>query len=409
MSDMNEKDILPEGEMTESTRPADEQDASESPLAEQQKTQSTQESAAEQSSTPAAQGGWYNPYSTYTGAYTPPAVESAPKKKKGLGCLFVSLAVLGVLFVVLIAVSFVKVLTEDSAGSSVSLPDTGDDYVAVMYIDSEIAGDYVYTSMYGSYSSYDQVFYIDTIDALIGDVTNRALLLYINSPGGEVTATDELSRAIARYKSETQRPVYAYFGDVAASGAYWIGSFADKIIASKFTTTGSIGVTYGTHIEISELLEKLGVTVTELTAGDNKAMGSMYSPLTDEQKAMYTEQLCEMHELFIEVVATNRGLEKSNVREIADGRTFLASKALEYKLIDAIGYFEDAQAALITDNELSEDIVFYDCIPEYDYGDSVLQYLIQAIGYEKKTSSEELGAMIEKLAQGRRFMAIYQK
>ena len=319
------------------------------------------------------------------------------------------MAVLGVLFVVLIAFSFVKVLTEDSAGSSVSLPDTGDDYVAVMYIDSEIAGDYVYTSMYGSYSSYNQVFYIDTIDALIGDVTNRARLLYINSPGGEVTATDELSRAIARYKSETQRPVYAYFGDVAASGAYWIGSFADKIIASKFTTTGSIGVTYGTHIEISGLLEKLGVTVTELTAGDNKAMGSMYSPLTEEQKAMYTEQLCEMHELFIDVVASNRGLDKSSVRAIADGRTFLASKALEYKLIDAIGYFEDAQTALITDNELSEDIVFYDCIPEYESEVNMLQYLIQAIGYEKKTSSEELGALIEKLADSRRFMAIYQK
>ena len=72
------------------------------------------------------------------------------------------------------------------------------------------------------------------------------------------------------------------------------------------------------------------------------------------------EQLAEMHELFIDVVAENRGLDEAKVREIADGRTFLASKALEYGLIDGIGYYDYAQYSMIVDCNLAENVTFYD-------------------------------------------------
>ncbi len=362
-------------------------------------------------------GGYYNPYAGYSGASAPrfaPPVYTAPsfsaqneskKKRPVWPFILVGVAVF-LIIVVLLAVAVASIEPDTSS----VLPGTGEEYVAVLYIDTEIAGDYVTTSLYGTYSSYNQVFYIDTLRELALDDTNTGLMLYINSPGGEVTATDELSRAIVEYKQTTGRPVYAYFADMAASGGYWIGCHADKIIASKFCTTGSIGVTYGTHLEISGLLEKLGITVTELTAGENKAMGSMYSPLTEEQKEMYEEQLREMHELFVDTVAKNRSLKKEDVRKIADGRTFLASKALEYKLIDDIAYWNEAQAMMLEDCMLDEGTAFYDFLPDTSYSTDIFSLLYGAA--EKKVTDEpdpdSVAALVDAVNESRRFMALYQ-
>ncbi len=340
----------------------------------------------------------------------PPFAPAPEKKNKRRIWPFV---LIGVIFaVVLLFVGVVILaanLSQEASGHASALPSDGSEYVAVFYIDSEISGDYVTASIYGASSSYDQAFYLDTIDALINDTANVGIMLYINSPGGEVTTTDEFARAIDKYKDHTSRPVYAYFSDLAASGAYWIGSHADKIIASKFCTTGSIGVTYGTHIEISGLLDKLGITVTELIAGDNKAMGSLYSPLTEEQKQMYESQLREMHEMFIEVVATNRNLDKESVRAIADGRTFLASSALEYGLIDAIGYFDDAKKAMTEENSLGENVIFHDCLPEFNSSSNPLLSLIESNTDDKSALTEDdLAALIEELNHSRRFMALYR-
>ena len=350
----------------------------------------------------------YMPYMPCAGG-VPPFAPPPEKKKKRRVWPFILIGVFA--FLVLVTVLVGVALSGDSQDTNraATLPNTGESYVAVLYIDSEISGDYVTASLYGATSSYDQAFYLDTIDSLIADEANVGIMLYINSPGGEVTATDEFSRAIERYKKETERPVYAYFSDLAASGAYWIGCHADKIIASKFCTTGSIGVTYGTHIEISELLDRLGITVTELTAGDNKAMGSLYSPLTDEQKAMYEDQLEEMHELFIDVVATNRGIDKEKVRQIADGRTFLASKALGYGLIDGIGYYEDAQYTMTVDHFAEENVIFHDCLPKYSPSSNLIYYLRGGDIPEKMTEdADEIAALVEELNRGRRFMALYR-
>ena len=347
----------------------------------------------------------YVPFNGYSGGSVPQFSTPTPKKKKKAVWPFV---LIGIIVSVLITALIVGFLSWIFSEPDNSLPYIGEEYVAVMYIDSEISGDYVTTSLYGSSSSYNQVYFIDTLKQLEEDYMNVGLMLYINTPGGEVTATDELSRAIEEYKSVTARPVYAYFSDMAASGGYWLGCHADKIIASKFCTTGSIGVTYGTHIEISELLDKLGITVTELTAGDNKAMGSMYSPLTDEQKAMYEQQLYEMHRLFIDTVAKNRNLPAEEVEKIADGRIFLASKALEYKLIDEIGYWNEAQAIMIADHDLDREILFYDCIPKVDYQTDALSLLYGMIENKQSTTdADSVSALVEALNQNRRFMAIY--
>ena len=354
----------------------------------------------------------YPPFAPLMGGYPPYFGAPQQKKKKKIIWPFILVGVFVLLIAALLvigAVGLASGTTSSGSGYAAALPSDATDYVAVFYIDSEIAGDYVTTTLYGSGSTYNQAYFLDTIDTLATDQYNVGIMLYINSPGGEVTATDEFARAITEYKQTTGRPVYAYFADTAASGAYWIGCHADKIIASKFCTTGSIGVTYGTHIEISVLLERLGITVTELTAGDNKAMGSMYSPLTDEQKAMYESQLKEMHELFIDVVATNRRLDKENVRRIADGRTFLASTALEYGLIDGIGYWEDAKYTMTVDLSLSPNVTFYNFVPAVSYSNDLLFYLNGGEQPEKKAEdADDIAALVEELNRTRRFMALYR-
>ncbi|MEE1357354.1 MAG: signal peptide peptidase SppA [Clostridia bacterium] len=352
-------------------------------------------------------GGMQTPYGAYTSFSAYKAAQQNAKKKKKRIWPFVLLGVVCLfLFVFFIAV-IASAASADSEYTS-GAPTVDSEYVAVLYIDDEISGDYVSTSMYGSYGSYNQVYLINTIYDIIEDENNCGLMLYINSPGGEVTATDELACVIEYYKEQTHRPVYAYFGDYAASGAYWIGSFADYIVAHKFCTTGSIGVTYGTHIEISELLSKLGIKATELTAGDNKAMGSMYSPLTDEQEQMYRQQLDEIYQMFIDVVCENRDIEESKLKKIADGRTFLASQALEYGLIDEIGYYADAQNIMAEQCDFSEDVMFIDCYDDTYYSTDLLTFFYQSEQNTAKSEEELLSDYIAKACENRRFMVLYE-
>ncbi len=333
------------------------------------------------------------------------------KKKKRKIWPFVILGVLAVGFAafILFVILIIFIIALSSTSTSV-FPSFDEKYVAVLHINDEISGDYVTTSMYGQTNNYDQVYLVDTICSLVDDENNAGLMLYIDSPGGEVLATDELAGYISYYKETTGRPVYAYFSYTAASGAYWLGSYADTIIANPYCTTGSIGVTYGTHLDISGMLEKLGITATSLTAGDNKAMGSMYEPLTAEQKAMYEEQLEEIYAVFVNVVAQNRGLDVQSVARIADGRTFLASKALEYGLIDGIGYYSEAQSLMIECEGFDEEILFHDFYDVYDSGISMfLTEAVEKFASKSNGDTDEVSEqVIAELCEKKRFMCIFE-
>lgn len=359
----------------------------------------------------AAQPG-YAPYRTQ-GAYPPPynpaamsyEQYAAQKKKKKPVWLFVLLGVLG--FIVLIGI-VVGIVASQTSSNVVGAPSLGTDYVAVLHIDGEIAGDYVTTAMYGASGTYNQVYLIDMINALAADGYNKGIMLYINSPGGELIATDELARTITHYKEQTGRPVYAYFADYAASGAYWLGCQADVIIAHKYCITGSIGVTYGTHIDISGLLEKLGIDATTLASGDNKGMGSMYEPLTDEQKAIYQEQLEQMHDSFVKTVAEGRSMTEAAVRAIADGSTMLSTKAQKLGLVDYIGYYPDAKATMVEECNFANNIIFYDCIDESYMNNLSLSYYLEAQENEAMTEDEVLAALIKKIGENRKFMVKFE-
>ena len=166
----------------------------------------------------------------------------------------------------------------------------------------------------------------------------KVLLLEINSPGGSAVASDEIAAAVKR----TNKPVVALIREAGASGAYWIASASDYIIANRMSITGSIGV-LSSYLEFSGLMQNYNVSYERLVAGANKDMGTPFKKLTTQEKEIMQKKLDKIHQFFIEEVAVNRNLDVSQVEEIATGEFFLGVEALELGLVDQLGGKEEAE------------------------------------------------------------------
>ncbi|MDX9888823.1 MAG: signal peptide peptidase SppA, partial [Anaerovoracaceae bacterium] len=215
-----------------------------------------------------------------------------------------------------------------------------DDFIAQIYVEGTIQS--YNQDSFGFAYGYQHQWTLDLIDDLIESDNNKGLVIWVDSPGGTIYESDELYLAIVKYKEESQRPVYAVMGDMAASGGYYISAPADKIIANRNTWTGSIGVTLGTFIDISGLLENYGVKTTTITSGKFKAMGSEFEPMTEEKKQIFKGLIEESYLQFVDIIATHRGLSKAQVIDLADGRVYTASQAINLSLVDEIGTLDEA-------------------------------------------------------------------
>ncbi len=189
--------------------------------------------------------------------------------------------------------------------------------------------------------SYNQRWLLETIENLTYDSSNAAILLYIDSPGGGVYQSDDVYLALEEYKEVSGKPIWAYFGPIAASGGYYIGCAAETIYANRNTLTGSIGVISSSSIDITELMDAYGIKMTTITAGRNKNMMNINSPLTEEQRAIMQSIADEAYDQFTSIVAESRGMDIEYVQELADGRIYTALQAEKNGLIDAVGSFED--------------------------------------------------------------------
>lgn len=170
----------------------------------------------------------------------------------------------------------------------------------------------------------------------------RALILSIDSGGGGITASDVLFNALLEFKaSQEGRKVVAVFGDVAASGAYYVGLAADHIMAHPTSLTGSIGVLVQT-LNLRELGVKIGVKDVTIKSGPNKDLLNPMGDLTEGQRLMLQEIVDALHSRFVSLVSTQRGLPEADVRTIADGQVMTADRARDLGLVDAIGYWDDA-------------------------------------------------------------------
>lgn len=176
------------------------------------------------------------------------------------------------------------------------------------------------------------------IDKIEEDPTIKGALFAINSPGGSVVASREISQAV----KDMGKPTLCWMGDVAASGAYWIASSCDHIMADPLTMTGSIGVT-ASYLEFSELFDKYGVTYERITSGDMKDMGTPFRNMSEEEREEMEYITEEIFKYFLEEITNNRGLGEEQVNKIKSGGIFLGKDAVQLGLVDSLGTMKDAK------------------------------------------------------------------
>jgi len=172
----------------------------------------------------------------------------------------------------------------------------------------------------------------------------KGVIVRVNSPGGTISASDQIYMAISEFRKEENKPVVAFMQGVAASGGYYTSVACEEIIAEPTTITGSIGV-ISWYFVVQELLEdKLGVLPVVIKSGQKKDWPSSFrAPTPEEIQYMRDKLITPALDRFVKVVADGRNLlTLDDVRRLADGGIFGAKEALEEKLIDEIGYLDDA-------------------------------------------------------------------
>jgi protease-4 len=245
----------------------------------------------------------------------------------------------------------------------------------------------------------------------------KAAVLRINSPGGSITASEELYRRVVELrdgsteKKTPAKPLVVSMGGLAASGGYYIAMPAPTIFAERTTMTGSVGV-FAAFPNVTKLAEKIGVSMDVIKAGDVKDSGSPFHEMTAKERELWQTMVDSAYLRFIEVVEAGRPQLKGKLQEDividetlpirhgdsketkvhlaryrADGGIFTADKAKQFGLIDQIGTLEDAIAAVRTTAGLSEHVK----VITYDRPPSLLNLLgVQSAAPEMKLDAERL-------------------
>jgi protease-4 len=164
----------------------------------------------------------------------------------------------------------------------------------------------------------------------------RALgvLLWVDSPGGSAEASDLIHREVIRVKEK--KPVVAYFGEVAASGGYYVAAHANLIVAQPLGITGSIGVV-SARLMASQLLDRAGIRTEVLRTGPHADLFSPHRALTDAERTIINRELDAFYDSFVALVADGRGQPVEDIEPLARGRVWLASDAHRHGLVDELG------------------------------------------------------------------------
>lgn len=182
----------------------------------------------------------------------------------------------------------------------------------------------------------------------------KAVLLEINSPGGSTTASDILYHEIVAFKERSKAKIVAALMDVAASGGYYIALPADRIVAHPTTVTGSVGVIFIVP-KVSGLMDKLGLAVEVNKSGKEKDIGSPFRQSSPEEQRILQELTDILGKRFLDLVAKHRSVGPTDLASISSARIYLAHEAMGMKLIDNIGYLNDALSEAKTLSGLSKD------------------------------------------------------
>lgn len=286
----------------------------------------------------------------------------ADRKKSGGGCfLWGFIAILTMVFIGVgtMIVAFFFAMFSDMSGGGIPVFNP----LHAQFKETFVAGDYsssnkiVVVDIKGviadaepnspwSASMANSSFISAELAKAAADPNVKAVILRLDTPGGEVTAADMIHHAVMDYKSSTGNPVVASMGSVAASGGVYVAVAADYIIANRLTTTGSIGVIAQTY-NYTDLLKKIGLKAETYTSGPMKDILNGARPRNPEEVKIIKKFINEVYSDFVKVVAQGRPkITESDIRDtvLGDGRFFSGRQALQYHLVDQLGYFDDAVA-----------------------------------------------------------------
>lgn len=181
--------------------------------------------------------------------------------------------------------------------------------------------------------------FVAQIDKIRKDKTVKAVVLRVNSPGGSVVASEKIRTALKLLMDE--KPLVASYGNYAASGGYWISAGAQKIYSDATCLTGSIGV-FSMIPEISKTTGKVGVNLVTVGSNKHSDMYSLTRPFDAEETATMQAYVEDIYEKFVGIVAEARKLEVAQVDDMAQGRVWVGTDALELGLVDEIGGLREA-------------------------------------------------------------------
>ena len=199
-------------------------------------------------------------------------------------------------------------------------------------------------AIYGTGNAYYGAGTVNWVTSLLRkiseDDTVKAVILHIDSPGGGLSASDIIHNEIQQLQNKGKK-IIVNVDQLCASGGYYIAAPADYIVAGPTALIGSFGVIME-HVEVTGLLEKLGIVVDPLKSTDSKDIGSPFRKMTPEEKTYFQHVLTTYHNRFIDIIVSGRKLPREKVEKLANGKIYLAEEALNYGLIDEIGYFNSS-------------------------------------------------------------------
>ncbi|MDR0747214.1 MAG: signal peptide peptidase SppA [Helicobacteraceae bacterium] len=194
--------------------------------------------------------------------------------------------------------------------------------------------------LYGPIASADN--FLSEIEAANAE-SIKGVLLVVDSPGGSVSPSVEMMMALSDLAE--RKPVVAYSAGTMASGSYYASVWASEIVANPGSIIGSIGVMME-GVNAEELLEKIGLKIRVIKAGDYKEAGTFYREWTEDERKQIHQVIDATYDMFVSDVARARGLDKKDAPKFANGKVFTAAQALEVGLIDKIGSITTAQGRL---------------------------------------------------------------
>lgn len=197
---------------------------------------------------------------------------------------------------------------------------------------------------------------VEQVETADDDEDVEALLVELNTPGGEVVPSDDIRRAVADFDG----PTVAYATDLCASGGYWIASGCDELWARDGSLVGSIGV-IGSRPNAAGLADKLGISYEQFTAGEYKDAGVPLREIEEDEREYLQSLIDGYYEQFVETVSEGRGMDPDAIRG-TEARVYLGPDALDLGLVDELGVQDDVEARIA--EEIGEDVEIKEFSPE---------------------------------------------